>query len=453
MGFTDRNIQLLSYPAAEYRSSDYCKVADMFDHSLEVSQDCDFYSMQAIVCNTLKGAVEGEEIVVSLQASDAAAPSPIFGNSLLRGQIAFFSDGDIVCTLDPITHITLALDDVHEGGSVPVIVQIWLKGAPTRQIGRRINARQQMDLMHKSLASKLSANLDGLKFRNLSDSANNIADMVHEAKSELEEHFVIDTVSVEVSLRAQHETGTVSAQQDSTTVDADNNAVDTAEKKPAASAKDSDLSVVEPIDPTRPSKLVSDEDGPRPETHIPMLSAGNDVSKYTVAIKALLQELDSRLYSLMPTLSTDAVITDGATRSGQPDPTAKSRNQMQRGVVVALGSNVGNRIEEIEKACRAIDADPDMRIVDTSFLYETKPMYVEDQGSFINGACEVSGDLGEVAAGASADANVLFRLRLHLARFSFLIDFKLSSKATDALSLSTKVLATSIWTSPSSATR
>lgn len=62
---------------------------------------------------------------------------------------------------------------------------------------------------------------------------------------------------------------------------------------------------------------------------------------------------------------------------------------MERGVVIALGSNVGNRIEEIEKACRAIDEDPDMRIVDTSCLYETEPMYVEDQGRFVNGACEV----------------------------------------------------------------
>jgi len=74
---------------------------------------------------------------------------------------------------------------------------------------------------------------------------------------------------------------------------------------------------------------------------------------------------------------------------------------MQRGVVVALGSNVGNRIEEIEKACRAIDADPEMRIVDTSYLYETKPMYVEDQGHFVNGACEVSGSPGGRDGGVS----------------------------------------------------
>nr|OQO21839.1 hypothetical protein B0A51_10303 [Rachicladosporium sp. CCFEE 5018] len=61
----------------------------------------------------------------------------------------------------------------------------------------------------------------------------------------------------------------------------------------------------------------------------------------------------------------------------------------RRGIVIALGSNIGDRIGEIEKACRAIDADPDMRIVDTSCLYESEPMYVEDQDRFINGVCEI----------------------------------------------------------------
>jgi len=56
---------------------------------------------------------------------------------------------------------------------------------------------------------------------------------------------------------------------------------------------------------------------------------------------------------------------------------------------VALGSNVGNRLEMIEKACRALDEDPDISITRTSSLYETDPMYVEDQGRFLNGACEV----------------------------------------------------------------
>lgn len=59
-------------------------------------------------------------------------------------------------------------------------------------------------------------------------------------------------------------------------------------------------------------------------------------------------------------------------------------------VYVALGSNVGDRLEAIEAACRAIDEDQDMRVLSTSALYETEPMYVEDQERFLNGVCEVS---------------------------------------------------------------
>lgn len=78
------------------------------------------------------------------------------------------------------------------------------------------------------------------------------------------------------------------------------------------------------------------------------------------------------------------------TVDGQADVVVTSSKPMKRGVVIALGSNMGDRVAEIERACRAIDADPDMRIVDTSCLYETDAMYVEDQDRFVNGACEVS---------------------------------------------------------------
>ena len=56
---------------------------------------------------------------------------------------------------------------------------------------------------------------------------------------------------------------------------------------------------------------------------------------------------------------------------------------------IALGSNLGNRIKNIETACDELDA-AGLRVLRTSLLYETKPMYVENQDEFINGACEVS---------------------------------------------------------------
>jgi len=60
-----------------------------------------------------------------------------------------------------------------------------------------------------------------------------------------------------------------------------------------------------------------------------------------------------------------------------------------RTAYIALGSNVGDRLDMIEKACLALDQDPDIKVTRTSSLYETEPMYVEDQARFLNGACEV----------------------------------------------------------------
>ncbi|KNZ79145.1 Folic acid synthesis protein fol1 [Termitomyces sp. J132] len=69
---------------------------------------------------------------------------------------------------------------------------------------------------------------------------------------------------------------------------------------------------------------------------------------------------------------------------------------------LALGSNVGDRFHNIELALRLLEvpganlsyedlqqcnADMYAAVVDTSFLYETSPMYVTDQPSFTNCAC------------------------------------------------------------------
>jgi hypothetical protein len=61
----------------------------------------------------------------------------------------------------------------------------------------------------------------------------------------------------------------------------------------------------------------------------------------------------------------------------------------RKNVILALGSNVGDRFKNIEDACDKLDECDDIRVVETSPLYETEPMYVEDQGRFLNGACAV----------------------------------------------------------------
>lgn len=61
----------------------------------------------------------------------------------------------------------------------------------------------------------------------------------------------------------------------------------------------------------------------------------------------------------------------------------------KRTAYIALGSNLGDRISWIERACNEMDARG-IKVTRTSSLYETEPMYVLDQDSFVNGACEVS---------------------------------------------------------------
>lgn len=71
---------------------------------------------------------------------------------------------------------------------------------------------------------------------------------------------------------------------------------------------------------------------------------------------------------------------------------------------LAIGSNLGDKFRNIELALRMLEEPPDdpafstihkdkrdaVTVVDTSFMYETAPMYVVDQPSFINCACLVS---------------------------------------------------------------
>ncbi|KAI4808872.1 folic acid synthesis protein [Aureobasidium sp. EXF-8845] len=71
-----------------------------------------------------------------------------------------------------------------------------------------------------------------------------------------------------------------------------------------------------------------------------------------------------------------------------------TKDEILRTAYIALGSNVGDRLDMIEKACLALDQDPDIKVTRTSSLYETEPMYVEDQARFLNGACEVQTTLG-----------------------------------------------------------
>jgi 7,8-dihydro-6-hydroxymethylpterin-pyrophosphokinase (HPPK) len=65
-----------------------------------------------------------------------------------------------------------------------------------------------------------------------------------------------------------------------------------------------------------------------------------------------------------------------------------SQNGVMHRAMIALGSNIGDRVSMIEQACERMSRRG-IRIKATSALYESAPMYVTDQNLFYNGVCEV----------------------------------------------------------------
>lgn len=93
----------------------------------------------------------------------------------------------------------------------------------------------------------------------------------------------------------------------------------------------------------------------------------------------------------MKTAWTKHSLTSSKPSNGSLNPVLSSSKSLPRTrtAYIALGSNLGDRIEMIEKACNEMSARG-IKIKKTSSLWETEPMYVLNQGNFVNGACEVS---------------------------------------------------------------
>lgn len=68
-----------------------------------------------------------------------------------------------------------------------------------------------------------------------------------------------------------------------------------------------------------------------------------------------------------------------------------STSPTSRRAVIAFGSNVGDRERNINSALKELARH--LKAVSCSGLYETAPMYVEDQPAFLNGALVVETDL------------------------------------------------------------
>ena len=60
---------------------------------------------------------------------------------------------------------------------------------------------------------------------------------------------------------------------------------------------------------------------------------------------------------------------------------------------VGIGSNLGDRLENLRSAVRNLSRTPDVRVVRSSSVYETAPVGGPQQGDFLNAVVEISTEL------------------------------------------------------------
>lgn len=89
-------------------------------------------------------------------------------------------------------------------------------------------------------------------------------------------------------------------------------------------------------------------------------------------------------YSVMDTPQTSYVVQTPVQHLGQQYLETIGFHR----AVIAIGSNIGNRVANIEQSLQAMRRKG-IQIRSTSFLYETEAMYYEDQDHFLNCVCEV----------------------------------------------------------------
>lgn len=109
-------------------------------------------------------------------------------------------------------------------------------------------------------------------------------------------------------------------------------------------------------------------------------------ARYTTGGKRLTQA--RRAYRKPSVASVTATPWPPSNQLKPQTPQAKSKPLEKRKAYIALGSNLGDRVKYIEEACREM-TNRGIKVLRTSCLWETKPMYVLDQGEFLNGVAEV----------------------------------------------------------------
>ena len=62
-------------------------------------------------------------------------------------------------------------------------------------------------------------------------------------------------------------------------------------------------------------------------------------------------------------------------------------------VYLALGSNLGDRLDHLRRAVEALYAEPGIRVTQSSRVWETDPVGGPDQGAFLNAVIELETEL------------------------------------------------------------
>ncbi|KAK4047923.1 trifunctional dihydropteroate synthetase [Microbotryomycetes sp. JL201] len=75
--------------------------------------------------------------------------------------------------------------------------------------------------------------------------------------------------------------------------------------------------------------------------------------------------------------------------SGRALSTSSHAGPEKHHAIIGVGTNMGNRVENISKALRLLESNETVKVKDTSFLYESDAMYHTEQDRFLNGAVRI----------------------------------------------------------------
>ncbi|MCD4669125.1 MAG: 2-amino-4-hydroxy-6-hydroxymethyldihydropteridine diphosphokinase [Actinomycetia bacterium] len=104
-----------------------------------------------------------------------------------------------------------------------------------------------------------------------------------------------------------------------------------------------------------------------------------------ISMSGLVKKVDVRIEKPSPPIDEelDSVGVEYSLKKDEPDSFPVK-------VFLSLGSNMGDRKTNLKEALRLLGNNPGISILSISSLYETGPMYVQDQNNFYNIVAEIS---------------------------------------------------------------